>query len=47
MTKPTSFDFGELSHQHLTQTTYGIAYDGRWKNVGEISFSISKARARR
>ncbi|MES2327498.1 MAG: TonB-dependent receptor [Pseudomonadota bacterium] len=45
--KPTSFDFGELSHQHLTQTTYGIAYDGRWKNVGEISFSISKANYRK
>ena len=26
------------------QTTFGIAYDGRWKNVGEISFGISKAR---
>ena len=41
--KPASFDFGEVSRQHLTQTTYGVAYDGRWKNVGEISFSISKA----
>jgi len=27
----------------LTQTTYGVAYDGRWRNVGEISFSLSKA----
>jgi iron complex outermembrane receptor protein len=41
--KPASFDFGEVSNQHLTQTTYGVAYDGRWKNVGEISFSLSKA----
>ena len=45
--RPASFDFGELSHQHLTQTTYGIAYDGRWRNVGEISFSISKAHYRK
>ena len=45
--KPASFDFGELSRQHLTQTTYGIAYDGRWKNVGEISFSISKTNYRK
>lgn len=42
--KPASFDFGEVSRQHLTQTTYGVAYDGRWRNVGEISFSASKAR---
>ena len=42
--KPASFDFREVSRQHLTQTTYGVAYDGRWRNVGEISFSISKAR---
>ena len=42
--KPASFDFGEVSRQHLTQTTYGVAYDGRWRNVGEISFSVSKAR---
>jgi iron complex outermembrane receptor protein len=23
--------------------TYGVAYDGRWKDVGEISFSLSRA----
>jgi iron complex outermembrane receptor protein len=45
--RPASFAFGELSRQHLTQTTYGIAYDGRWKNVGEISFGISKAHYRK
>jgi iron complex outermembrane receptor protein len=37
------FDFDEVSHDHLKQTTYGIAYDGRWRNVGEISFGISRA----
>jgi len=45
--RPASFDFGELSRQHLTQTTFGVAYDGRWKNVGEISFGISKAHYRK
>lgn len=40
---PPEFHFGELSHDKVTQTTVGIAYDGRWKNVGEISFGISKA----
>jgi iron complex outermembrane receptor protein len=42
--KITSFDFGETSHDTVKQTTLGLAYDGRWKNVGEISFGISKAR---
>ena len=41
--EPESFDFGELSHDRVKQTTAGIAYDGRWKNVGEISFGISRA----
>jgi len=42
-----SFDFDELSHDHLVQTTYGVAYDGRWKNVGEISFGLSRAQFRK
>ena len=37
------FDFGELTRQKTRQTTYGFAYDGRWKDVGEISFGISRA----
>ena len=45
--EPPSFDFGEPSHDRLRQTTYGVAYDGRWKNVGEISFGISQARFRK
>ena len=45
--KPDSFHFTEESHDRVTQTTIGIAYDGRWKNVGEISFGISKARFRK
>ena len=42
--EPAEFHFGEISHDRVKQTTFGIAYDGRWKNVGEISFGISKAR---
>lgn len=42
--EPDSFDFEKLSHDRVKQTTVGVAYDGRWKNVGEISFGISKAR---
>jgi iron complex outermembrane receptor protein len=41
------FQFGELEHDHVHQTTFGLAYDGRWKNVGEISFSIAKAQFRK
>lgn len=40
---PATFDFGELTRQHVEQTTYGLAYNGRWRNVGEISLSLSKA----
>lgn len=37
------FEFSELSRQRVKQTTYGVAYNGRWRDVGEISFGISKA----
>ena len=37
------FEFGEKTRQRLRQTTYGVAYNGRWKDVGEIGFSLSKA----
>lgn len=45
--RPNEFQFTAESHDHVQQTTIGLAYDGRWKNVGEISFSISKARFRK
>lgn len=37
------FTFGELTRQRTRQTTYGLAYNGRWKDVGEISFGVSRA----
>ena len=37
------FEFGEKTRVRTEQMTYGLAYDGRWKDVGELSFSISKA----
>ncbi len=40
---PASFNFGELSHDRVRQTTIGLAYDGRWKHFGEVSFGVSKA----
>ena len=45
--EPHSFHFTRQSHDRVTQTTLGIAYDGRWKDRGEISFGISKARFRK
>ena len=45
--EPATFHFGEISHDQVKQTTVGVAYDGRWKNVGEISFGISKAHFRK
>jgi len=45
--EPDHFNFGEKSHDVVKQTTAGLAYDGRWRNVGEISFSISKAQFRK
>lgn len=41
--EPDTFHFTEVSRDRVDQTTLGMAYDGRWKNVGEISFGLSKA----
>jgi len=35
-------EFGALSRDRLRQWIYGVAYDGRWKGVGELSFGVSK-----
>src|SRR5205085_759004 len=37
------FEFGAQTRQSVGQMTYGLAYDGRWKGVGEISFGVSRA----
>jgi iron complex outermembrane receptor protein len=37
------FSFGPLNSDRVTQTTIGIAYDGRWKNVGELGISVARA----
>jgi iron complex outermembrane receptor protein len=41
--RPDEFYFDPISHDRVKQTTIGVAYDGRWKHVGEISFGISQA----
>jgi iron complex outermembrane receptor protein len=41
--EPPSFEFGESTRQRTEQMTYGVAYDGRWRDVGEVSVSLAKA----
>jgi iron complex outermembrane receptor protein len=41
------FRFGEQSHDHVRQWIYGVAYDGRWKGVGELSLGLSKTAYRK
>ena len=42
-----TFDFGPLSHDEVKQLTYGVAYDMRWKTVGEFGFGISRTNYRK
>ena len=41
------FVFGEQSHDDVRQWIYGVAYDARWRNAGELSFGISKTAYRK
>lgn len=41
------FNFGAQSRERVRQATYGIAYDGRWRNVGELSFGLSRTAYRK
>jgi iron complex outermembrane receptor protein len=36
------FHFGQQSRDRVAQSLYGLAYDGLWRNVGELSFGVSK-----
>lgn len=39
---PPPFAFGEQTRDRTRQWTGGFAYDGRWREVGEIGFSLQK-----
>jgi iron complex outermembrane recepter protein len=39
--------YGPQTHNTVKQQTIGLAYEGRWKNVGELSFGIQKTRYRK
>lgn len=40
-------NFGPQTRDTVRQQTLGIAYEGRWKNVGELSIGIQKTRYRK
>ncbi|MDB5694171.1 MAG: hypothetical protein JWO81_3234 [Alphaproteobacteria bacterium] len=39
--------FAAQSRDEVRQTIYGLAYDGRWKDVGELSFGVSRSAYRK
>jgi iron complex outermembrane recepter protein len=41
--EPSASAFGERTHDRVRQTTFGLAYEGRWKQVGELSLGIQRA----
>lgn len=41
--RPSSFTFGARTHDRVRQTTVGLAYEGRWRNVGEASLGVQRA----
>lgn len=41
-TRPDRFDFGERTHDEARQRSVGLAYEGRWRGVGEASLGIQR-----
>lgn len=42
--EPPGFDYGEQNRDRLDQLTGGLAYEGRWKGVGELIFGVQRTR---
>jgi len=40
--EPRDLAFGERTHDRVRQTTVGLAYEGRWKGVGEAAIGIQR-----
>jgi len=40
--KPASFEFGERTRDAVDQSTFGLAYEGRWRDVGEASLGVQR-----
>jgi iron complex outermembrane receptor protein len=43
VTQPERFAFGPRTRDHVRQTTVGLSYEGRWRNVGEANLGMQKA----
>jgi iron complex outermembrane recepter protein len=37
-------NLGPKSRDHVTQTTFGLSYEGKWLNVGELTAGVQKTR---
>ncbi|HYC99376.1 TonB-dependent receptor domain-containing protein [Brevundimonas sp.] len=40
--RPASWAFGERTRDTVRQVTSGLAYEGRWRSVGELSLGVQK-----
>lgn len=45
--RPERFDFGERTQDRVEQWTAGLAYEGRWREVGEWNLGIQRSRYRK
>lgn len=43
VSRPDRFAFSEQTHDRVRQVTIGMAYEGRWRDVGEASFGVQRA----
>jgi iron complex outermembrane receptor protein len=41
--EPESFDFSERTRDRVNQSTFGLAYEGRWREIGEASLGLQRA----
>lgn len=44
MPEPAAFAFRPRTHDQVRQWTGGLAYEGRWREVGELSLGIQRSR---
>lgn len=44
MPEPAAFAFGPRTHDRVRQWTGGLSYEGRWREVGELSLGIQRSR---
>ena len=45
--RPAGFSFGGRTEDYVRQTTLGIAYEGRWSGVGEVTLGLQNTNYRK